>query len=109
MPVSWFDSISWTVEIEMDLLGGAVAWYDAGLASTPTTTTKAWVDVSSQVVDFQTRRGRSDELDEYAAGTARVRLLNRDRRFDPTYTLGPYYGSLKPRRRIRIRCTYMGA
>ena len=108
MPVSWFDSISWTVEIEIDLLGGAVAWYDAKLASTPTTTTKTWVDVSSQVVDFQTRRGRSDELDEYAAGTARVRLLNRDRRFDPTYTLGPYYGSLKPRRRIRIRCTYGG-
>jgi hypothetical protein len=105
---SWFDSVTWLIELRMDLLGGSVAWYDAGLTSTPVSTTATWVDVSDRVVSFTTRRGRNDELDLYTAGTAVLRLDNRDRSMDPTYALGPYYGQLTPRQRIRIRCTYGG-
>ena len=108
MPVTWFGGVQWIVELRMDLVGGAVAWYDAGLTSTPTTTTATWVDVSSSVMDFEVRRGRSDELDEYAAGTAKIRLLNNNRHFDPTYALGPYFGQLVPRMRVRVRCSYGG-
>jgi hypothetical protein len=105
---SWFDSVTWLVELRMDLLGGAVAWYDAGLTSAPVSTTATWVDVSDRVVSFTARRGRNDELDLYTAGTAVLRLDNRDRAMDPTYALGPYFGQLTPRQRIRIRCTYGG-
>jgi hypothetical protein len=37
-----------------------------------------------------------------------VLLDNRDRRFDPTYTAGPYYGNLLPTRRIRGGVTFNG-
>lgn len=82
---SWFDSVTWLVEIEM-----------AGV----------FTDVSDYVVGMQCRRGRNDELDRYTAGRATIRLLNNDRRFDPTHPSGPYHGKLKPRQRMRIRCTY---
>jgi hypothetical protein len=47
-------------------------------------------------------RGRSDDWGDFD-GSATVVLNNRDRRFDPYYTSGPYYGKLLPRRQIRIR------
>lgn len=67
-------------------------------AATPT-----WVNVTDYVRGFSTRRGRSHELSRVEAGTAIVRLSNRDRRFDPSYAAGPYYPNVIPMRRIRIK------
>ena len=65
-----------------------------------------WVDVSAYCQAFSIRRGRSDELSQYQAGTATVTLDNRDRRFDPTYTDGAYYPNVRPMRRLRISATW---
>lgn len=62
----------------------------------------SWTDVTSWVRSASGRRGRSNEFENVNAGTARVQLSNADRRFDPEYEDGPWYGKLKPRRRIRI-------
>lgn len=64
-----------------------------------------WVDVTSYVREITTRRGRTDPFQDFGAGTATIVLDNRDRRFDPLNTAGPYYGQLTPRRQIRIRAT----
>ncbi|WP_204064183.1 hypothetical protein [Planobispora siamensis] len=52
-----------------------------------------WTDISAWTRGVFTRRGASrvdGPLLRYEAGTATVRLDNRDRRFDPTNLAGPY-------------------
>lgn len=69
-----------------------------------------FTDVSAYVRgEIQIQRGRSSELDTFQTGTASVTLSNRDRRFDPEYSAGPYFGNLLPNRHIRIRLTYAGS
>jgi len=72
---------------------------------TEPTEAPVWADVTAYVrgaIDI--RRGRQRELDRMEAGTLALALDNRDRRFDPLYEDGPYYGLLLPMRRIRVRC-----
>ncbi len=76
--------------------------------TTRPTEAPAWVDVTASVRGFSCSRGRRSERDSMQTGTGSVRLDNRDRRFDPAYTAGPYYGNLKRRRRVRIRATWAG-
>ena len=66
----------------------------------------SWVDVSEFARSASWRRGRSNEFESVNAGRARVVLSNADRRFDPEYASGPFYGKLKPRKRIRIGMAY---
>jgi hypothetical protein len=62
----------------------------------------AWTDVTTYVRNLSIRRGRSTDLEQFPTSTASVILDNRDRRFDPFNTAGPYYGQLTPRRQIRV-------
>ena len=71
--------------------------------STPYTASPTWVDVTAYVRNISIHRGRSSDFDQFDTGTAQITLDNRDRRFDPFYTSGPYYTKLTPRRQIRIR------
>jgi hypothetical protein len=74
-----------------------IAFNDSPYSATPT-----WTDVTSWVRSLSTDRGRSDDWDDFY-GSAQVVLNNRTRLFDPYNTSGAYYGSLLPRRQIRIR------
>jgi hypothetical protein len=76
------------------------------LASTPLATSPTWTDVSDYVRAGSVRIGRSNELADFQAGVLSIDLDNRDRRFDPTYTSGPYYGQLTPRRQVKLTATY---
>jgi hypothetical protein len=51
-------------------------------------------------------RGTSRELQRVEAGTASMRLDNRDSRFTPFITSSPYYPKVLPMRRIRIRAVW---
>lgn len=78
-----------------------VAW-----TSTPFETAPVWVDESAYVrvnPQVSIRRGRQSELDEFSYGTLVIELANRDRRFDPTYSAGPLFGNLLPRKQCRFR------
>jgi hypothetical protein len=96
MSVAWFDGVTLTIEV------GFASNPQVSMAST------VWTEITSFVRGFQTKRGRSSELDTFQAGTCTMTLSNRDRRFDPNYTTGPYFGNLLPMRRVRIRATYSG-
>lgn len=74
-----------------------VAFADGPLVASPT-----WTEVTAYWVDLSTSRGRSSELDDFQAGSLTITFDNRDRRFDPTYSSGPYYGNLLPRRQIKV-------
>lgn len=65
-------------------------------------TAVTWTDLGA-VRSAQWTLGRDDELGPFEPTTASLVLRNRDRRLDPDYTAGPYYGSLLPRVPVRIR------
>jgi hypothetical protein len=81
---------------------------EVAFANNPTDTSLTWTDISAYVEEIRTRRGRQHELDRFEAGTATILLRNSDRRFDPTYTAGPYYGQLIPMKRIRVTARWYG-
>ena len=80
-----------------------VAFTDGPYVVSPT-----WTDVTAYVRNMNISRGIPDDWTLQADGSATVVLSNRDRRFDPFNTTGPYYGNLLPRRQIRIRATHGG-
>jgi hypothetical protein len=60
------------------------------------------VDVTDYVRSVSIRRGRSRELDRFSTGTASIVFNNEDRRFDPLYSAGPYFGQILPRLRVTV-------
>lgn len=60
------------------------------------------VNVTEYVRSANITRGKSRELDRYDAGQASVEFNNSSRAFDPTYTAGPFFGQIVPKRRLRI-------
>jgi hypothetical protein len=76
------------------------------MAFTGTDTTPTWTNVTAYLQSFGTRRGRSHELDQFSAGTLSLTLKNNDRRFDPEYAAGPYFGNLTPNIPVRLRATW---
>lgn len=103
MSVTLYDGVVLTVEIGFSTSGGSNAVPLGGNLSDI-----VWTDVSAYVRDLSTKRGRNNELDSFSPGTMSVTLSNADRRFDPEYTAGPYYGSVTPSRPIRVRAEYSG-
>jgi hypothetical protein len=65
--------------------------------------TPVWQDITADVRHFAIDRGRTDELEEFRAGTGVVMLDNRQRQFDPLNEDSPYYPDLVPMRRVRVR------
>ncbi len=78
-----------------------IAFGDGPLVASPT-----WTEVTAYVRSVRTSRGRSNELEQFGAGTATIVLSNADRRFDPDYSSGPYYGDILPRKQVKVECVY---
>lgn len=77
--------------------------------TTRPTETATWEDVTAYTESVpQIQRGRSDEFSRFEPGICRALMRNADRRFDPSYAAGPYYGNLRPMRRIKIEATWDG-
>jgi hypothetical protein len=74
----------------------------------PLDTAPQWKVVTPYVRGFNIDRGKSSEFSTYSPGTASIALDNRDRRFDPEYTAGPYFGELNPMVPVRVQATYSG-
>ena len=98
------------VEIGFDLaVNGVGNWFtldDTTKGKLDNTTYKlsgeVLTDVTAVTRDVSIRRGRSRTLERFTAGVASVTLDNRNRYFDPLYSGSPYYGSITPRRMVRI-------
>lgn len=77
--------------------------------TTYATQTPVWVDITDEVMSIDIDRGRQRLLDRFEAGTASIVLKNADRRFDPSYSAGPYAGKLLPMVPFRVRMQYGNA
>lgn len=62
----------------------------------------AWVDITADVMHFESHRGRQFELDRIEAGTATLTLDNSDRRYDPSNSNSPYYPNIVPLKRFQV-------
>lgn len=87
-------------------ISGITYSVEVAFTTDPLAVPGTWTDISDYVRGVSTRRGRNHELGRMQAGEIMVRLDNRDRRFDPTYTSGPYYPNVIPMRHFRVRATY---
>lgn len=65
-------------------------------------TSPVYVDVTNLVQSFTTSRGRSDELTVIQPGTCSVTFDDLAGVLDPDNTTGPYFGKLRPNRKVRI-------
>lgn len=93
MSVTWFDGVEITVEV--------------AFATNPQAASPTWTDVTAYLVEIPSIRfGRESEFSEFSPATCEVVLKNADRRFDPEYSSGPYYGDLLPMKKIRVQATY---
>jgi len=79
-----------------------------GFGYQPLATSVSWQAVTSYVRAINVDRGRSSEFSTYGPGTCTLTVDNRDRRFDPEHTSGPFYGDLNPMVPMRVTTSYGG-
>lgn len=104
----------WKVELSFDLSANGVGdWFTLddvvkGLLDNVTYVLAGdiFTDVTRWVRSIQVRRGRSRQLEKFVAGQCEIVFDNRDRIYDPTMEGSPFYGSIVPRKQVRI--TYDG-
>jgi hypothetical protein len=64
------------------------------------------VDVSSQINNISTSRGRNAQADQFQTGSLSLRIVDQNGDFNPQNTGSPYYGLLTPMRKVQITATY---
>lgn len=64
------------------------------------------VDVSSQVDQITTKRGRNAQADQFQTGTLSMRIVDMTGAFNPQNPSSPYTGLLVPMRKVQISATY---
>lgn len=72
-------------------------------------TAGTWTNVAADVVALSTRRGRNKESGAFETGQLIFTVRNDSRTYDPDHVSGPYYGKLRPNRRVRYEVTVGGA
>jgi len=66
------------------------------------------VDVSNQVDQISTQRGRNAQSDQFQMGSMSMRIVDMNGDFNPQNASGPYYGLLSPMRKVQISASYDG-
>lgn len=89
---------AWTLDASVGIV------CEIAFASGPLDAVPVWTDVSSDLdTSWESFRGKESEFDEIQPGWLNVGLVNSTRKFDPDNAAGPYFGNLKPMKRIRMR------
>lgn len=82
---------------------------EEAFTTVPLASSPMFVDLGQNVLrSFNTRVGKSSDLDRPAAGTGRFLLDVRDRELDPANADGPYWPNIIPNRRVRMRAIVDG-
>lgn len=103
MSVTIGDGVTLTVEVGFSTTAGA-----GKVPINSTLSSITWTDISADVRSLSTTRGRSSELNDFTTGSLQLVLSNADRKYDPEYAAGAYYGKLTPGRPIRVKAQPSG-
>ncbi len=74
----------------------------------PFSTGATWVNVTTDVRQVKTVRGRNNHLDQFRPGTLLLLLDNQSGNYDPTDTGSAYTPNVKPMKQVRIRAGHSG-
>lgn len=80
--------------------------FEVAFATDPGAASPTWTDLSDDVQEWSTKRGRQKELDQIEGGSATVKLKNSERQYDPTHDGSPHYPNVLPMRKARIRAVH---
>lgn len=105
----------WKIELAIDLAANGVGdWFTLddsakGVLDNATylLAGDVFIDITRWVRSLSVSRGRSRRLQRFTAGTCRIDLDNRDRLFDPLMEASPLFGSIVPRKEVRV--SYQGS
>ena len=98
MSVAFDSNVDLTVQVAFD--------------NNPFDSSLTYTDISAYVRQFNTKRGRANELGQFVGGTASLLLSNADNRFNPNNTSSPYYDTanaitkIQPLKPVKISATY---
>lgn len=67
-----------------------------------------YAEVTDRVKRIAVKRGRSDNLDQFAAGEATIVLHDPDGKYNPLNTSSPLYPNVVPGRQVLVEATYGG-
>lgn len=73
-----------------------------------TSASPSWVDLTDRLRDWAWQYGQNDELGQSQPGTGFALLSNADRKLDPSYASGAWFGAIKPRRQFRMQFKWGG-
>jgi hypothetical protein len=107
-PALTYDDAGTTYEGLPFIFDDVTVAVEFGFGYQPLATDVVWQPVTSYVRGINVDRGRSSEFSTYGPGTCTLTVDNRDRRFDPEHTTGPFYGDLLPMVPIRVTTSYGG-
>jgi len=107
-PALTYDDAGTTYEGLPFIFDDVTVAVEFGFGYAPLATTVVWQPVTSYVREINVDRGRSSEFSTYGPGTCTLTVDNRDRRFDPEHTTGPFYGDLLPMVPMRVTTSYGG-
>ena len=95
-----------TVEAAFGLINPGDFVVGTSLVGGPDFISSGYNAITSSAELVTIRRGRFSQVtDVIDAGDMTVQVLNLDRKFDPTYTLSPLYGRVRPGLGVRVRAT----
>jgi len=103
-----YDQSSLTYQGVSTLFDGISFAVEMAFGYEPLDPSPQWEVVTAYVRGFDINRGRNSEFTTYGPGTVSIALDNRDRRFDPEHTTGPYFGDLNPMVPVRVQVTRAG-
>lgn len=100
----------WKIELAVDLSANGVGdWFTLddpvkGVLDNATylLAGDVLIDITRWVRAVSVNRGKSRRLQKFTAGTCSFTLDNRDRLFDPLMAGSPLYGSIVPRKEVRV-------
>ena len=107
-PALTYDDAGTTYEGLPFIFDDVTVAVEFGFGYQPLATEVVWQPVTSYVREINVDRGRSSEFSTYGPGTCTLTVDNRDRRFDPEHTSGPFYGDLLPMVPMRVTTSYGG-
>ena len=107
-PALTYDDAGTTYEGLPFIFDDVTVAVEFGFGYQPLATEVVWQPVTSYVRGINVDRGRSSEFSTYGPGTCTLTVDNRDRRFDPEHTTGPFYGDLLPMVPMRVTTSYGG-